>query len=296
MTGFIIIDKPEGITSFTAVNKLRRICKIKKAGHTGTLDPMATGVLPIMIGGATRFSEFIPTHDKAYEADVLLGVQTDSYDITGEILEQKDVSISDEDFKKVLSSFEGEISQYPPMYSAVSQGGVRLYKLARQGITVEREARQVKINQAEVIAQPEKNVFTIRVSCSAGTYIRSLANDIGEKLGCGGCLKRLRRTYANGFTLEDAITFEQLEEAVKRGEIESLIRSVDSVLDVYPKVNITEAQSKRFSNGGNLFTQRVRGFNSHGIYRVYSDKDEFLGLGKAEEGSETLDVARLLIK
>lgn len=296
MTGFICIDKPEGITSFTAVNKLRRICGIKKAGHTGTLDPMATGVLPIMIGGATRFSEFIPTHDKAYEADILLGTATDSYDITGEIISKKDVSVSYEDFNNALQSFVGNIQQYPPMYSAVSQGGVRLYKLARQGITVKREARNVTINSAEITDNPQSNIFTVQVSCSAGTYIRSLADDIGNKLGCGACLSRLRRTYANGFTLDDTVTFEQLEDLVKNGSISEKIRSVDSVLDAYPQVFVTEAQSKRFSNGGSLFTTRIKGFNGSGLYRVYSDKNEFLGLGKAEDGSETLDIARLLVK
>ena len=296
MTGFICIDKPEGITSFTAVNKLRRICGIIKAGHTGTLDPMATGVLPIMIGGATRFSEFIPTHDKAYEADILLGTATDSYDITGEIISKKDVSVSYEDFNDALQSFVGNIHQYPPMYSAVSQGGVRLYKLARQGITVEREARNVTINSAEITGNPQSNIFTVQVSCSAGTYIRSLADDIGNKLGCGACLSRLRRTYANGFTLDDTVTFEQLEELVKNDKLEEKIRSVDSVLDAYPQVFVTEAQSKRFSNGGSLFTTRIKGFNGSGIYRVYSDKNEFLGLGKAEDRSETLDIARLLVK
>ncbi|MBQ8228168.1 MAG: tRNA pseudouridine(55) synthase TruB [Clostridia bacterium] len=296
MTGFICIDKPEGITSFTAVNKLRRICGIKKAGHTGTLDPMATGVLPIMIGGATRFSEFIPTHDKAYEADILLGTATDSYDITGAVISQKDVNISYDEFKSVLDTFIGEIQQYPPMYSAVSKDGVRLYKLARQGITVEREARTVTIKSAEIIAQPQQNVFTVSVSCSAGTYIRSLASDIGEKLGCGACLSRLRRTFANGFSLDDCVTFEQLQKIAENGKLESKIKATDSVLDVYPKVKVTEAQSKRFSNGGGLFTQRIRGFNGNGIYRVYSNENEFLGLGKAEESSETLEIARLLIK
>lgn len=295
MIGFICIDKPEGITSFTAVNKLRKICGVKKAGHTGTLDPMATGVLPIMIGGATRFSEFIPTHDKAYEADILLGTATDSYDITGEVIEEKEVQVSYDEFKAVLDTFVGEIDQYPPMYSAVSKDGVRLYKLARQGITVEREARTVTIKSAEIIAQPQQNVFTVAVSCSAGTYIRSLANDIGEKLGCGACLSRLRRTFANGFSLEDCVTFEELEEIVKNGEIEDRIKATDSVLEVYPEVTVTEAQSKRFSNGGGLFTQRIRGFKGNGIYRVYSNKNEFLGLGKAEENSETLEIARLLI-
>lgn len=296
MTGFICIDKPEGITSFTAVNKLRRICGIKKAGHTGTLDPMATGVLPIMIGGATRFSEFIPTHDKAYEADIMLGVITDSYDITGEVIEKKDVAVTYDEFKAVLDTFVGDIQQYPPMYSAVLKDGVRLYKLARQGITVEREARSVTINSAEIIAQPKENVFTVAVSCSAGTYIRSLAFDIGEKLGCGACLSRLRRTCANGFGLDECVTFEELEEIAKNGELESKIKSVDNVLEVYPKVTVTEAQSKRFSNGGGLFTQRIRGFKGHGIYRVYSNENEFLGLGRAEENSETLEIARLLVK
>ena len=296
MTGFICIDKPEGITSFTAVNKLRRICGVKKAGHTGTLDPMATGVLPIMIGGATRFSEFIPTHDKAYEADILLGVTTDSYDITGEVIEKKDVAVTYDEFKAALDTFVGNIQQYPPMYSAVSKDGVRLYKLARQGITVEREARNVTIKSAEIVAHPQENIFTVAVSCSAGTYIRSLAFDIGEKLGCGACLSRLRRTCANGFGLDDCVTFEELEEIVKNGELESKIKSVDSVLEVYPKVTVTEAQSKRFSNGGRLFTQRIRGFKGHGIYRVYSNENEFLGLGKAEETGETLEIARLLVK
>ncbi len=296
MTGFICIDKPDGITSFTAVNKLRRICGVKKAGHTGTLDPMATGVLPIMIGGATRFSEFIPTHDKGYEADILLGTATDSYDITGEMISQKEVNVSYDEFKAVLDSFVGEIQQYPPMYSAVSKDGVRLYKLARQGITVEREARTVTINSAEIIAQPKDNIFTVSVSCSAGTYIRSLASDIGEKLGCGACLSRLRRTYANGFSLNDCVTFDELEKIVKNGELENKIKAVDSVLDVYPKVTVTPAQSKRFANGGELFTQRIRGFDSYGIYRVYSNENEFLGLGKAEENSDTLKVARLLVK
>ncbi len=296
MTGFICIDKPEGITSFTAVNKLRRICGIKKAGHTGTLDPMATGVLPIMIGGATRFSEFIPTHDKAYEADILLGVTTDSYDITGEILSQKNVNISFDEFRSALDTFVGDIQQYPPMYSAVSKDGVRLYKLARQGITVERESRSITINSAEIIAQPKENVFTVSVSCSAGTYIRSLAYDIGEKLGCGACLSRLRRTEANGFSLDDCITFEELEKIVENGKLQSRIKAVDHVLEVYPLISVSEAQSKRFSNGGGLFTQRIRNFKGNGIYRVYSNENEFLGLGRVEEGSETLEIAKLLVK
>ncbi len=296
MTGFICVDKPEGITSFTAVNKLRRICSIKKVGHTGTLDPMATGVLPVMLGGATRFSEFIPTHDKGYEADILLGVSTDSYDITGEVIQKKNVNVSQEEFREVLTSFVGDIQQYPPMYSAVSQNGVRLYKLARQGITVERELRNVTIKSAEILNNPQKNIFTVSVDCSAGTYIRSLAYDIGEKLGCGACLSRLRRTKANGFCLQDCYTYAEIEEAVKNEAIESLIKPVDEVLSIYSKITVTQPQAKRFKNGGALFTQRIRGLKGVGIYRVYSDENEFLGLGEVKENSETLDIARMLVK
>lgn len=295
MTGFICLDKPEGITSFTAVNKVRRIFSLKKAGHTGTLDPMATGVLPIMLGGATKFADFMPSGTKAYEADILLGLETDSYDVTGNVLSQKEVTVTRDEFEKTVELFVGEIEQYPPMYSAVSQNGVRLYKLARQGIEVEREKRKITVYSAQVTASPEENVYTVTFSCSAGTYIRSLAHDIGEKLGCGACLKRLRRTYSNGFSLAESVTLEQLAALSEEGKLSQCVKKVDDVFSVYPKVFVSEAQSKRFHNGGALDINRIKNIKENGLYRVYSPESTFLGLGKTNAETNELEIARLLI-
>lgn len=296
MTGFICLDKPEGITSFTAVNKLRRICNIKKAGHTGTLDPMATGVLPIMLGGATRFSDFIPSHEKAYEAEILLGIETDTLDITGTVLATHNVAVNKDDFLQALNSFVGEIDQVPPMYSAVSQNGTRLYKLARQGIEVERPSRKVTIFSAQLLSfDLEKNTFTISVACSAGTYIRSLAHDIGKKLGCGAVLKSLRRTSANGFTLTDCVSLEQLEALALENRLDEITKSVDLVLAAYPRVFVSEAQSARFKNGGALFVERIKNLNNPGLFRVYSPDEKLLGLGRVDPGGDLLQIARLLI-
>ena len=199
LTGFVFLDKPEGLTSFVAANRVKRILKINKTGHTGTLDPMATGVLPVMLGGATRFSQYLPTHDKAYRAKVLLGTVTDTLDITGTVLQKNPVNVSVDRLNGVINRFVGSISQLPPMYSAVSKDGVRLYKLARQGIEIEREARNVVIRYIKLLDVPdENNEFEIEVSCSAGTYIRSLAADIGSELGCGATITALRRIEANG--------------------------------------------------------------------------------------------------
>lgn len=297
MTGFICLDKPEGITSFTAVNKLRRICGIKKAGHTGTLDPMATGVLPVMLGGATKFSDFIPTHDKAYEADILLGVTTDTYDVTGNVLSKDDKKIGEDEFRAVLKEFVGETQQLPPMYSAVSKDGVRLYKLARQGISVEREKRNINIYSAEVISvSPEDGIFTVAVSCSAGTYIRSLANDIGEKLGCGAVLKRLRRTSANGFSLADSVTLEELQKLKDEGRLHEAVKSVDSLFTEYGALTVSEAQAKRFMNGGALLKNRIRDLNGEGLFRVYSPEKKFLGLGSVKSEDDEMKIAKLLIE
>lgn len=296
MTGFICINKPQGITSFTAANKVRRIAGVKKAGHTGTLDPMATGVLPVMLGGATKFADFIPSGGKKYIADILLGVTTDTYDITGEILSEKDAAISDEAFAQAVNSFVGEIQQVPPMYSAISQNGVRLYQLARKGIEVERETRTVTIYSAEIIEKKEDNVYSVGFSCSAGTYIRSLAFDIGEKLGCGACLKALKRTYSNGFSIEESVTLEEAAALAENGRLDEKIISVEKVLEVYPPVTVSEAQAKRFRNGGALSLERIKNFSGNGLFRVYSPENAFLGLGKTNEETEELDIARLFIE
>ncbi|MBR3835474.1 MAG: tRNA pseudouridine(55) synthase TruB [Clostridia bacterium] len=295
MTGFIFLDKPEGITSFTAVNKTRRILGIKKAGHTGTLDPMATGVLPIMLGGATRFSQYLPTHDKSYRARILLGTVTDTLDTTGEVLETREVNVASEELHSAVMSFVGDIKQLPPMYSAVSKNGVRLYKLARQGIEIEREARDVTIHSIEIITELENNEFEIDVSCSAGTYIRSLAADIGEKLGCGAVISALRRTKANGISIDKTVTFEELEKAVEAGMVENLIAPCDEMLSAYPSVRVSEKQAVYFSNGGALDLNRVKDKTTVGLCLVYSPSGKLMGLGNIDREAGELKVERILV-
>lgn len=291
MTGILLIDKPEGMTSFVAAARVRRMTGVKKTGHTGTLDPMATGVLPVLLGGATRFCELLPSHDKAYIASLKLGTVTDTLDITGEVLETREVNASRADFESALQSFLGTIEQVPPMYSAISQNGVRLYKLARQGIEVERESRTVNISSISLVDCDEKNgEYTISVECSAGTYIRSLVADIGEKLGCGAVMTALRRTSANGFDIKDAVTIEQLEAAANEERLGEILLPVDRALGGYGSVTVTEAQAKRFLNGGELFLERLK-IKGEGIFRVYSPKGDFLGLGETED--EYLKVRRV---
>lgn len=295
MTGFIFLDKPKGITSFIAANSVRRITGVKKAGHTGTLDPMATGVLPIMLGGATRFGQYLPVHDKAYRAKILLGTVTDTLDITGEILETNAVSSTQEDVELAVKAFVGEIQQYPPMYSAVSKNGVRLYKLARQGIEVEREARAVTIYNIDITEPLNDREFVIEVSCSAGTYIRSLADDIGKKLGCGAVITELRRICANSVSIVKTVTLEELEKAVSDGRLEELVEPCDKMLKNYPDVTISDKQSTRFENGGELDLVRIKKELPDGLCRVYSPEKKFLGLGNVSHENGIMSVERKLV-
>lgn len=296
MTGFVFLFKPGSITSFTAVNKLRRICNIKKAGHTGTLDPMATGVLPVMLGGATRFSQYLPVHDKAYRAEIQLGKTTDTLDVTGTVLEEKAVDITAEKLSEIVSHYIGDIEQYPPMYSAVSKDGVRLYKLARQGIEIEREKRPITIHSIEIV-EPlnEENKFVIDVSCSAGTYIRSLASDIGEEAGCGAMLTSLMRTKANGVDLDKTVTLEELENIVQNGKLDEIVVPCEKMLECYPAVTVSEKQSTRFENGGELDLNRIRCTTHEGLCRVYSPEKKFLGLGYVKKDDGILAVEKKLV-
>lgn len=296
LTGFIFLDKPEGLTSFVATNRVKRILKINKTGHTGTLDPMATGVLPVMLGGATRFSQYLPTHDKAYRAKVLLGTVTDTLDITGTVLQKNPVNVSVDRLNGVINRFVGSISQFPPMYSAVSKDGVRLYKLARQGIEIEREARNVVIRYIKLIDVPdENNEFEIEVSCSAGTYIRSLAADIGSELGCGATITALRRIEANGVSIDKTVTLETVQQLADEGRIDELITPCDEMLRCYTAVNVSEKQAIRFENGGELDLNRIKGEKSDGFCRVYSPAKKFLGLGKISLADGTLYVEKKLV-
>ena len=296
MTGIIILDKPSGITSFGAVARVRRICSEKKCGHSGTLDPMATGVMTVLLGGATRFCELLPNHDKEYDAAFRLGITTDTLDITGKVLTETSVNATKADVEEALESFTGEISQLPPMYSAVSVNGQRLYDLARQGIEVERQARKVMIYSADLLeADEDKHEYKISVACSSGTYIRTLIDDIGKMLGCGAVLTVLRRTRANGMSVENAVTVEQLEAAAANGKLDSLVISVEKALESYPSVQVTEAQAKRFSNGGELDLNRIKCPKMLGYYRVYDHNEKFLGLGEIAD-SENLLVKRVYVE
>ena len=295
MTGFIFLDKPKDITSFTAVNKVRRILGIKKAGHTGTLDPMATGVLPVMLGGATRFSQYLPVHDKSYRARILLGTVTDTLDTTGEVLKTHEVNVTQDDIEKAVAQFIGNIKQLPPMYSAVSKDGVRLYKLARQGIEIEREARDVTIYNIEICEPLSDKEFWIDVSCSAGTYIRSLANDIGEVLGCGAVISDLRRTNANSISIERTVTLEELQKAVDEGRADELIAPCDEMLNCYPSVYVSEKQASRFCNGGELDLMRIKKHPDDGLCRIYSPEKKLLGLGRIDKENGILAVEKILV-
>ncbi len=295
MTGIILLDKPNNMTSFSAVNRVRRLLSVKKAGHTGTLDPMATGVLPIALSNCTRFIDFLPVHDKGYVAKARLGVTTDTLDSTGTVLSQSEVNVKREQLESVLKNYTGKIKQIPPMYSAISKDGKRLYELARQGIEIEREAREITIYSLKLYEFCD-DCFTISVECSAGTYIRSLIDDIGKDLGCGAVMTDLRRTSANGFSIDACVTLEELEKAVNDGTAERYITPIEKCFDTYSEIAVTEGQAKRFSNGGELSRDRLKDNISDGIYRVYSPDGQFLGLGEAEKDSEFLKVKRVFVR
>lgn len=292
MTGFIILDKPEGITSFIGGAIVRRVTGEKKTGHTGTLDPIATGVLPVAVGGnAPRFIELLPSHDKGYRASFKLGTTTDTLDITGTVLSTCDKIPDEDEVKKAISHFQGAIEQLPPMYSAIKKDGKRLYELARQGIEVEREKRIVTIYSCEFVSF-ENGEYTIDVKCSKGTYIRSLISDIGEMLGCGAVMTALRRTLSNGFSIDEAHT----EDVLKGAEdITKFLIPVDKALEAYPAIKVSEAQAKRFRNGGELDAARLHTKLTPSLYRVYSPDNKFLGLGEYRENETNLFVKRVFV-
>ncbi|MBR6567871.1 MAG: tRNA pseudouridine(55) synthase TruB [Clostridia bacterium] len=293
MTGFVFLDKEEGMTSFLAAKKLGRIFGTKKVGHTGTLDPMATGVMVIAVEHSTRFIELISDHDKAYRARFLLGKTTDTLDITGEVLSEREVNVGRDEVEEAVLSFKGDIMQLPPMYSAIKKDGVRLYELARQGIETEREERQVRISSIALTDSAE-NEYEIEVYCSKGTYIRSLISDIGEKLGTGAVMTSLRRIKANGVTVDSCHTLGDLEKMKEEGTLSKVLVPVDSFIK-YPAVRVTAAQAKRFSNGGALDTGRFGGKKEPGYYNVYSPEGKFLGIGEIDEEKTELKVKRVFV-
>ena len=275
MNGIVIVDKPEDWTSQDVTAKLRGIFQTRRIGHGGTLDPMATGVLPVFVGRATRGVEFFEHAEKAYEAVLRLGVSTDTEDITGKVLEQREVNISRERFLSALDAFRGELRQIPPMYSALKVNGQKLCDLARKGKEVERQPRTITVHKLECMEFTGETA-RLYIHCSKGTYIRTLCKDIGQALGCGGCMESLRRVSAGAYTVEEAVP---LAELIETDTPEKYLRGVDTMFAQYPAVTLTPNQEKRCRNG-NSFSVTLK----DGTYRAYSQSGEFLMLAKVEGG------------
>ena len=275
MDGIVIVDKPQGWTSQDVVSKLRGVFKTRRIGHGGTLDPLATGVLPVFVGRATRGVEFFEHADKTYEAVLHLGLSTDTEDITGTVLEEKPVDITCEQLLDVLPQFRGDIMQVPPMYSAIKVNGQKLYDLARKGRQVERQSRPVTIHKLECLEFDGLRAKLL-VHCSKGTYIRTLCKDIGAALGCGGCMEALRRVSAGAYTIDKAVS---LQELVATKAPEGYLMPVDSLFERYGSITLTEKQTLRCRNG-NSFSVSL----PDGTYRAYSPQGEFLMLAKVEQG------------
>ena len=278
MNGIILVDKPQGFTSHDVVAKLRGILHERRIGHSGTLDPMATGLLVVFVGRATRAVEFAESHEKQYIAGLRPGIVTDTQDITGQILKTCDRDVSLEELAAVLPEYSGEIMQIPPMYSAIKVQGQKLYDLARSGVEIERKSRAVTIKELEILGE-EAGDYTLRVVCSKGTYIRTLVHDIGQRLGCGAALSSLRRTVAGNFSIEDAHTIDKIRELAEKGELDKIILPVDTLFEEYPAVKLSERQLKKCLCGNSFETSE-----KNGKYRVYDENGGFLMLGNVENG------------
>jgi len=280
LNGIVVVNKEKGFTSHDVVNVVRKTLGTRKVGHTGTLDPNATGVLPICVGKSTKACDMLTFSDKEYIAGVKLGITTDTYDIWGEVLSESEVNVSIDKLKEAISHFTGEIEQLPPMYSAIKQNGKKLYELAREGIEVERKKRKITIYECELLSF-EGDTFTIRVYCSKGTYIRSLCHDIGEYLGCGATMESLERTKSSVFDIKHSIILDALKEKVAKDGAESVLSGVDTVFSQYPAIKVTDAVKMRLLNGA---LSRVT--EGEGTYRAYDTNGEFVGVTEVFKGEK----------
>ena len=275
MNGIVIVDKPQGWTSQDVTARLRRVFNTRRIGHGGTLDPMATGVLPVFVGRATRGVEFFEHAEKTYETVLRLGITTDTEDISGTVLTEQDAFVTGEQLEEVLANFRGEILQVPPMYSALKVGGQKLVDLARKGKEVERQKRPITIHELRLLGMDADGIH-LRVRCSKGTYIRTLCKDIGEALGCGGCMAALRRVQAGEYTIDEAVPLQTLLETE---DPEPYLRPVDTMFRQYDAITLTEKQELRCRNS-NSFSISL----ANGTYRAYGKNGEFLALSKVDGG------------
>ncbi len=297
MNGILPVDKPEGCTSFAVIAKLRKKLNQKKIGHMGTLDPMATGVLPVLLGDTAKFQIFATNNQKAYIAKFKLGIKTDTLDITGNIISNKESNAKKGDLERILKEFVGKIYQIPPMFSAIKKDGVKLCDMARKGIDIEREKREIYINEIKLISFDEKSQEAeISVKCSKGTYVRTLCSDIGDKLGFGATVTSLRRTFSNGIDINSCIKLDDLMQLTKEEIEKNKTLPTEKLFEDLETVKITEAQKIRFKNGGSLMFERLgisKDIKENQIFKVYFDK-EFVGLGKADLQNKELKVLKFL--
>ncbi len=272
LIGILNVYKPKGMTSHNVVSFVRRQLNMKRIGHTGTLDPAATGVLPVLIGNATKLSDLIMADEKKYTARVVLGIVTDTEDTTGEIIERKEVSVTKEQLDEAVKGFIGDIEQIPPMYSAIKVDGQKLYQLARKGVEIERKPRKITVYSIDVYDFDGKS-FMMDVHCGKGTYIRSLCRDIGAALGCGAAMDTLERTMSGIFTLDAAYTFERIEQAVKNGTVEELFMKPDDVLMNFERVDVTAENAAKIKNGIRLRPNQlgIAKYCENQIFRIYED-------------------------
>lgn len=277
LNGILLIDKPQDWTSSDVVAKLRGILHERRIGHSGTLDPLATGLLVVFIGRATRAVEFAEADSKEYIASLRLGVKTDTQDITGNVLSECECDISEDKLNEALSRFVGDIEQIPPMYSAIKVGGKKLYELARRGEEIERKARKINISKLEIMSHDGD--YVLDVSCSKGTYIRTLCNDIGDYLACGGCMSQLRRVKAGVFDIENAHTLAEVQAAADSGTADKLVIPVDTLFAAYPEITASANEEKKLRCGS-----IINKSTENGTYRVYSETGEFLLLGEVAGG------------
>lgn len=296
MNGVICVNKPQGFTSFDVIAKLRGIMKIRRLGHGGTLDPMATGVLPVFVGTATKACDIMPDNTKSYRAGFKLGQVTDTQDITGDVLAFSDMAVNRDALEAVIPDFVGDIMQLPPMYSAVQVNGQRLYDLARQGVEVERQPRQIHVDKLILTEYDEDTrEGVLEIYCGKGTYIRTIINDIGEKLGCGGIMTSLVRTSSGGFTLAECYTMEEIQQAADENRLEELILPIERVFASLPKLRLNEVQTRMYKNGVKLDISRVHHIKSEvELYSVYGSDGVFIGTAFVDHENGILRVAKNL--
>lgn len=295
LNGIICINKPEGFTSFDVIAKMRGILKMKKLGHSGTLDPMATGVLPVFIGSATKAISIIPPREKSYRASFKLGINTDTYDITGKIIEEKFFDVKLRDIEEALKNFHGKITQLPPMYSAVQVNGKRLYELARKGIEVERPEREVEINNIQLLEFDENTgEGTIEMTCSKGTYVRSVIYDMGKILNSGAVMTSLVRTSSDGFNIEETVTIERLEKLKDENRLDEFIKPVEKLFTMLPEIKLSEQKTTMYKNGVKLRLDKLKLPDNVATLRVYGFNGEFIGIAKVDYDNNALRVLKNL--